>query len=71
MKNKRHFVSFIINNHGRLENKNDVVIAPIGVTYAQMLQILWNSHWQNAEYIRVIEELSDKIKNKKTLNKKE
>ena len=57
---KKHFVSFIINNHGRLENKNDIVTAPIGVTYAQMLQILCDGYWNNAEYVRVIEELPDK-----------
>ena len=57
---KKHFVSFVINNYGRLEGKNDVVIAPAGVTHAEMLNILWDGYWNNAEYVRTIEELPDK-----------
>jgi len=52
----KYFVSFVICNQlGHLEAKTDVIAAPADANQAQLLKLLCDGTWPEAEYIRKFE----------------
>lgn len=59
----KYFVSFVIcNQFGDSEAKTDVITAPLDTTHRQLLEMLWDGNWPEAQYVSKFEPWDKPIK---------